>query len=221
MELLDAVYARHSVLTCTDRPIEGDTLQALPDCIDRCSSESSLHIQPVLEGPLSFDSTMAHYGKFSGAKNYVALIGKKSPWVQKLCGYYGKKSCCLPSSWVSTPAGYHVLQKGLLCLSGGAGRVPLLCHFHRLRHHAGASPHRQRPLRRHERAGVYRPRPVPLRRGCRSSAPTAADQQKFTFSRQGNRVTAKGGLGFYSKIAPGIVKYHFELAAGPHTFTGT
>ena len=86
MELLDAVYARHSVRTYTDRPIEGETLQALLDCIDRCNRESGLHIQPVLEGPRPFDSAMAHYGKFFH-KNHVALIGRKSSRVQKLCGY--------------------------------------------------------------------------------------------------------------------------------------
>ena len=87
MELLDAVYARHSVRTCTNRPIEGGgTLQALLDCIDRCSRESGLHIQPVPEGPRPFDSAMAHYGKFF-TKNHVALIGRKSSRVQKLCGY--------------------------------------------------------------------------------------------------------------------------------------
>ena len=50
-------------------------------------------------------------------------------------------------------------------------------------------------------------------------APTAVNQQKFTFSRQGDRVTARAGLGFYSKIDLGIVKYHFELAAGTENFT--
>lgn len=50
-------------------------------------------------------------------------------------------------------------------------------------------------------------------------APTAVNQQKFTFSRQGDRVTPRASLGFYSKIDLGIVKYHFELAAGRENFT--
>ena len=45
-------------------------------------------------------------------------------------------------------------------------------------------------------------------------APTAMNQQKFTFFLKDNVVSAKAGLGFYSKIDLGIVKYHFELGAG-------
>ena len=41
--------------------------------------------------PKAFDSFMAHYGKFSGVKNYIALIGKKSPSLDERCGYYGER----------------------------------------------------------------------------------------------------------------------------------
>ena len=37
-------------------------------------------------------------------------------------------------------------------------------------------------------------------------APTAMNQQKFTFTCKGNLVSAKAGLGFYSKTDLGIVK---------------
>jgi hypothetical protein len=49
-------------------------------------------------------------------------------------------------------------------------------------------------------------------------APTAVNQQKFTFSLEGNRVIAKAGLGFYTKIDLGIAKYHFEVGAGRDHF---
>ena len=49
-------------------------------------------------------------------------------------------------------------------------------------------------------------------------APTAMNQQKFVFSLKGNTVTAKAGIGFYSKIDLGIAKYHFELGAGTENF---
>lgn len=49
-------------------------------------------------------------------------------------------------------------------------------------------------------------------------APTALNQQKFKFTLNGNKVSAKAGLGFYSKIDLGIAKYHFEVAAGKDNF---
>ena len=49
-------------------------------------------------------------------------------------------------------------------------------------------------------------------------APTAMNQQKFVFSLDGNRVSAKAGGGFYTKIDLGIAKYHFETGAGIENF---
>ena len=45
------------------------------------------------------------------------------------------------------------------------------------------------------------------------------NQQKFVFTLNGNKVSAKAGLGFYSKIDLGIAKYHFEAGAGKENFT--
>ena len=44
------------------------------------------------------------------------------------------------------------------------------------------------------------------------------NQQKFTFALSGNRVSVKAGIGFYTKIDLGIVKYHFEAGAGTEHF---
>ena len=39
------------------------------------------------------------------------------------------------------------------------------------------------------------------------------NQQKFHFSLNGDVVTAKAGLGFYTQLDLGIVKCHFEIGA--------
>lgn len=39
------------------------------------------------------------------------------------------------------------------------------------------------------------------------------NQQKFKFEREGEKVIAKAGIGFYTKIDLGIAKYHFEVGA--------
>lgn len=54
---------------------------------------------------------MAHYGKFSGVKNYIALVGKKSPKLEEALGYYGEKIVLnvqelgLNSCWVAMTHG--------------------------------------------------------------------------------------------------------------------
>ena len=45
-------------------------------------------------------------------------------------------------------------------------------------------------------------------------APTAMNQQKFRFDLDGKVVNAVAGVGFYTKVDLGIVKYHFEIGAG-------
>lgn len=51
-------------------------------------------------------------------------------------------------------------------------------------------------------------------------APTSINQQKFTFTlHEGGRVSYKAGFGPYSKVDIGIVKYHFEVAAGLENFS--
>ena len=51
-------------------------------------------------------------------------------------------------------------------------------------------------------------------------APTAINQQRFTLTLSGEKVAAKAGrIGPCLKIDLGIVKCHFELAAGKENFT--
>lgn len=49
-------------------------------------------------------------------------------------------------------------------------------------------------------------------------APTAMNQQKFLFFLKENKVCAKAGIGFYTKVDLGIAKYHFEIGAGKGKF---
>ena len=91
MTLKEAMLVRHCVREYTDRPIPDDIVAKLRDTVDECNRESSLSIQLVIDEPKAFDGIMAHYGKFSGVRNYVVLIGRKSPDLSEKCGYYGEK----------------------------------------------------------------------------------------------------------------------------------
>ena len=91
MDLMEAVRARHSVRNYTDRPIEGEVLKALEEEIAACNREAGLHIQLVRDEPRAFDSTLAHYGSFTGVRNYLAMIGPKDGDLMEKCGYYGER----------------------------------------------------------------------------------------------------------------------------------
>lgn len=91
MDLLQAMNQRHSVRSYTERPIEGKTKEELLAFLARCGRESGLRLRLVLDEPAAFDGFMAHYGKFSGVRNYIMLAGEKGSGLDEKCGYYGEK----------------------------------------------------------------------------------------------------------------------------------
>lgn len=91
MNLQEAMLQRHSVRQYQDKPLDAWTIQTLKQEIERCNQASGLNIQLIINEPKAFDSFMAHYGKFSGVKHYLALVGKKGPNLEENCGYYGEQ----------------------------------------------------------------------------------------------------------------------------------
>ena len=78
-----------------DRPIPADIVAALQAEVEACNAEAGLHIQLITDEPRAFGSFTAHYGMFSGVKNYFALVGKRATdWM--------KRSAITASSWCFT-----------------------------------------------------------------------------------------------------------------------
>lgn len=76
MNLTEAMKERHSVRQYKKQPLSERDASALQTEIEACNRGSGLHIQLVMNEPKAFSGMMAHYGKFSGVRNYIALIGK-------------------------------------------------------------------------------------------------------------------------------------------------
>lgn len=107
MNVQEAMAARHGVRQYKNQALTAEAIAALRTEIEAYSEESGLHIQLVTNEPKAFDGFMAHYGKFSGVTNYLALIGKKGPELEQKCGYY-----CHPRSdkawWSSAFAAFSL-----------------------------------------------------------------------------------------------------------------
>jgi len=88
---MEVIQNRHPARSYTDLKIGNDTLAALQAEINACNSESELSIQIIINEPNALGGFMAHYGNFSGVKNYIALIGKKSADLEERAGYYGER----------------------------------------------------------------------------------------------------------------------------------
>lgn len=214
MELMEAIHTRHSVRQYTDRPIDVEAITALRDEIDACNRESGLHIQLVTNEPDAFSSFMAHYGKFRGVTNYIALIGKKSDALDELCGYYGERLVLraqqlgLNTCWVALT--YKKIHRAFQVDSGEKLTVVIALGYGE---NQGTAHKSKSPDAVSKSTGEA---PDWFRAGVEAAllAPTAMNQQKFTLSYASGKVSAKAGRGFYSKVDLGIVKYHFEIGSG-------
>lgn len=218
MDLKEAMQARHSVRQYKDQPLSVEVIAALQEEIAACNRESGLHIQLVTNESRAFDGFMAHYGKFSGVTSYLALIGKKGPELDEKCGYFGQRlvlkaqqlglnTCWVAMSYTKIKTAFTVDKGEKLCVVIALGY--------------GATqgvPHKSRPFS--EVAKADGQMPDWFKNGVEAAllAPTAMNQQKFLFTLSRDKVSAKAGRGFYTKLDLGIVKYHFELGAGKDRF---
>ena len=91
MEIWELMKQRHSVRRYKDIAVDSKQRAALDQLIEEINGETGLHIQAFYNEPRCFDSIMAHYGKFAGVKNYIALVGKRSPKLDETLGYYGEQ----------------------------------------------------------------------------------------------------------------------------------
>lgn len=218
MNLTEAMNARHSVRQYKKQPLTAEHIAALQTEIDACNAESGLHIQLVTNEPKAFDGFMAHYGHFSGVTNYIALVGKKGAGLEEACGYYGERlvlkaqqtglnTCWVAMTYSRIKTAFSVVPGEKLCIviALGYGETQGTAHHSKAFEQA---------------AKTDGPAPDWFKKGVEAAllAPTAMNQQKFTFTCSGKTVSAQAGLGFYTKIDLGIAKYHFELGAGKDAF---
>ena len=213
MDILEVMKARHSVRQFTPAPLEADAVSALRAEIDACNAESGLHIQLITDEPEAFAAGKTSYGQFRSCRNYLALVGPKG--MDEAAGYYGErvvlkaKALGIDSCWVALTYKKNKArseegpgEKRYLVIALGYAAVP-------------GTPHKSKSAS--DVSDLKPGDPDWYRTGVEAAllAPTAVNQQKFRFERNGEKVTARvAGFGFYTAVDLGIVKYHFELGSG-------
>lgn len=226
MDLIEAMEKRHSVRSYEDRPLDARTAEGLAACIGRCNAESGLNMQLVLNEPRAFGGFMAHYGKFSGVKNYVAVVAKKGAAEEEKCGYYGEEvvleaqrlglnTCWVALTYRKEKSAFRTGhgEKLRLVIALGYGTTHGSPHTSKRPEDVIAVPSDRRP--------PFLPQWFLNGVNAALLAPTAMNQQKFTFAldEAAPTVRARAGAGFYTRIDLGIAKRHFELGAGKDAFS--
>lgn len=220
MTLDEAIKARHSVRQYNDTKIDESIKNELEAYIKTINEESNLHIQFVYEENKAFDSFMAHYGKFSNVRNYLAIIGNKSdPHLEEKCGYYGEKivlkamqlglsSCWVAMTYKKIKSAYVLNQSEKLVIVIALGYST----------NKGVQ-HKSKEVSKVV-SSIDNQYPDWFKKGVEYAllAPTAMNQQKFVFTLDKDIVELKTLFGPYSKIDAGIVRYHFEIGASLSNF---
>ena len=207
-----------------DKEIPADIITALQDKIAECNKVGNLNIQLVLNETRAFTG-MLSYGSFSGVKNYLVMVGKKGDNLDERVGYYGEQlvllaqtlglnTCWVGLSYRKVENAYNVgKDEKLVCVIAiGYGETQGVTH-------------KVRNVEQVSNASDLTP--AWFKKGIEAAllAPTAVNQQKFSFEYVGmsnnrHRVKAKKGFSIigYSQIDLGIAKCHFEIGAGVNNF---
>jgi nitroreductase len=224
MTLQEAITARHSVRKYIDKEIPVDIVTVLQDKIAEYNKVGNLNIQLVLNETRAFTG-MLSYGSFSGVRNYFVMVGKKGADLDERVGYYGEQlvllaqtlglnTCWVGLSYRKVPEAYNVgKDEKLACMIAlGYGETQ------------GVS-HKIKTIEQVSNASDLTP--AWFKRGVEAAllAPTAVNQQKFSFEYVGmsnnrHQVRAKKGFSMigYTQMDLGIAKYHFEVGAGKVNF---
>ena len=225
MTIQEAIEARHSVRAYKEQPLADEVAKQLEEEIAVVNQKGNLHVQLIRNEPKAFQGTMAKYGKFRNANNYLVMAGKKAEDLDERVGYYGEhlvllaQTLGLNTCWVglsySKVPGTYVLEEGekIACyIAIGYGETQGVGHkIKTVGQVSNASDATPSWFRKGVEAALL--------------APTAVNQQKFSFEYVGvkdgrHQVSAKKGFSMigYTKMDLGIAKYHFEIGAGKVNF---
>ena len=225
MTIQEAIEARHSVRAFKKQTLTDDIVKMLEEKITELNIKGQLHMQLVLNEPKAFQGTLAKYGKFRNANNYIVIAGKKAEDLDERVGYYGEllvllaQTLGLNTCWVglsySKEPGTYVLDEGekIACyIAIGYGETQ-------------GVGHKIKTVEQVSNASDITP--SWFKKGVEAAllAPTAVNQQKFSFEHVGVKnnchlIRAKKGFSMigYTKMDLGIAKYHFEIGAGEVNF---
>lgn len=226
MTELEAIIERHSVRQYDGRALLPDDEELLKDAAARASAASNLGFHVVCDERKAFGSGIFHYGRFKGVANYLAVTGPKGHAADELCGYYGEglvllaQTIGVKSCWVAMSyARRHVP----VALSAGERLMMTIALGYA---DQGGHPHSSKAF---DEVATVETAEVPgwFHRGVDAAlaAPTAINQQKFHLTltkgvdgRGRSLVELTTGRGPYAFVDLGIVRCHFELAAGESNF---
>ena len=192
MTIQEAIEARHSVRAYKDQPLSEDIVKQLEDKIEELNHEGQLHIQLICNEPKAFQGTMAKYGKFRNANNYIVMAGKKADDLDERVGYYGEhlvllaqtlglNTCWVGLSYSKVPGTYVLGEDEKIACYIAIGYGETQGTSHKIKTVEQVSRSVVSTLGSSKNATAITP--AWFKKGVEAAllAPTAVNQQKFSF----------------------------------------
>ena len=225
MTLQEAIEVRHSVRAYKEQPLAEDVARLLEEEIAEVNQAGHLHVQLIQNEPKAFQGTLAKYGKFRNVTSYLVMAGKKAEDLDERIGYYGEQLVLLAQTlglntcWVGLS--YRKIPDTYVLEEGEVIKAYIAIGY-------GETQGVNRKSKTVEQvSNTSDITPSWFKRGVEAAllAPTAVNQQKFSFEYLGmkddrHQVRAKKGFSLvgYTQMDLGIAKYHFEIGAGKDHF---
>lgn len=212
--LKEAVYVRHSVRKYKGEPLSAEDEKKLMESIRQINQESGLSIQYVDTRDTSISQMQSlNFGRFEGAINYIVMAGEKGPDLEEKCGYYGEQLVLYAQSIGLNTCWIGMFKRGneQIRLTESEHAVIVIAVGY------GAEQGKPHNSKTYEEVTVNgQDAPEWFRKGVEAAllAPTARNQQKFTFEFKDGNVTASAPKGPFTEVDLGIAKCNFELASG-------
>ncbi len=219
MDMQEAIATRHTVRKFDGRPLGEAERASLEERIARLSQEHGTHMVLVHDDGHAF-GTLLRLAWARGVQDYVALMDPEDGSLDEALGWCSSdlmlhaQTLGLNSWWV----GGTFNRSGASRAAGmaqGEGLVGIVCVGHGL--DQGRSHRSKRPDQVSSYAGEE---PEWFKAGVEAAllAPTAINRQAFALEGSGRTVRASYAPGVLCNVDLGIVRHHFELAAGRENF---
>lgn len=217
MDMKQAMSERHMVRKYTDKPIPIEVAQEINERLNDINVKYHTDIQ-LIRGDSSAFNAAIKLVLTKGVRNYFILAGKAAPDLRERLGMAGAdlmlfcQTLGLNTWWVGgTYSHARVAQKapgdeviGIIAVGYGATQ---------------GKPHKSKSPQ--EVATYEGPEPEWFKNGVKAAllAPTALDKQAFKIKGVGDEVSITYEPGTFSGEDLGLVKYHFALGTGNHSFS--
>lgn len=216
MDMKQAMVERHMVRKYTDKPIPTEIVRRINGRVSDVNAEYRTDIELVRDDGSAFNAAIKLI-LAKGVRNYFILAGRAAPDLRERLGAAGAdlmlfcQTLGLNTWWVGgTYSHAKMAQKapgdeviGIIAVGYGATQ---------------GKPHKSKSAQ--EVATYEGPEPEWFKNGVEAAllAPTALGKQAFKIEGAGDEVSITYEPGAFAGEDLGLVKYHFALGVGSHSF---